>query len=51
MFYLPKVCRDWRMAQAFATSHRQPRQPALYRVVERYYREFERTCDERYATR
>ena len=30
---------------------RQPRQPPLYRTIERYFPEFERIYDERYAKR
>lgn len=43
------VCKSSQVAPVYRP--RQPRQSPLYQVIERYYPEFERTYDERYAKR
>ena len=45
----PVVCLSAKVAAVYRP--RRPRQSPLYRTIERYYPEFERTYDERYAKR
>ena len=45
----PVVCLSANVAAVYRP--RRPRQSPLYRTIERYYSEFERTYDERYAKR